>query len=65
MLEGGHSALRLAYSAVTPEQAEEGVKRLAEALAGLSGRGSGKGPGEGPHEGAEGRAGAGAAAQRP
>jgi 2-aminoadipate transaminase len=33
MLEGGHNALRLAYSAVTPEQAKEGVKRLAEALA--------------------------------
>ena len=35
MLEGGTSALRLAYSAVTPEQADEGVKRLAEALAAL------------------------------
>ncbi len=35
MLEGGHNALRLAYSAVTPEQATEGVKRLAEALASL------------------------------
>ena len=35
MLEGGHNALRLAFSAVTPEQAEEGVKRLAEALASL------------------------------
>ena len=33
MLEGGHNALRLAYSAVTPEQAEEGIRRLAEALA--------------------------------
>ena len=33
MLEGGESSLRLAYSAVTPEQAEEGVRRLAEALA--------------------------------
>jgi 2-aminoadipate transaminase len=33
MLEGGENALRLAYSAVTPQQAEEGVRRLAEALA--------------------------------
>jgi DNA-binding transcriptional MocR family regulator len=32
MLEGGMNALRLAYSAVTPEQATEGTKRLAEAL---------------------------------
>jgi DNA-binding transcriptional MocR family regulator len=32
MLEGGTNALRLAYSAVTPEQATEGTKRLAEAL---------------------------------
>jgi 2-aminoadipate transaminase len=38
MLEGGHNALRLAFSAVTPEQAEEGVKRLAEALASLPGQ---------------------------
>ena len=35
MLEGGHNALRLAYSAVTPEQATEGTKRLAEALASI------------------------------
>jgi 2-aminoadipate transaminase len=35
MLEGGHSSLRIAFSAVTPEEAEEGVKRLAEALASL------------------------------
>jgi 2-aminoadipate transaminase len=39
MLEGGHNALRLAYSAVTPEQAEEGVKRLAEALISLPAEG--------------------------
>ena len=32
MLEGGRNALRLAFSAVTPEQIDEGVKRLAEAL---------------------------------
>ena len=35
MLEGGTNALRLAYSAVTPEQATEGTKRLSEALASL------------------------------
>jgi DNA-binding transcriptional MocR family regulator len=32
MLEGGTNAMRLAYSAVTPEQATEGTKRLGEAL---------------------------------
>lgn len=32
LLEGGEHALRLAYSAVTPEQATVGVKRLAEAV---------------------------------
>jgi 2-aminoadipate transaminase len=32
MLEGGRNALRLAFSAVTPEQIDEGVRRLAEAL---------------------------------
>ena len=32
MLEGGRNALRLAYSAVTPEQATEGTRRLGEAL---------------------------------
>ena len=36
MLEGGHNALRLAYSAVTPEQATEGTRLLGEALASLS-----------------------------
>jgi 2-aminoadipate transaminase len=35
VLEGGRNALRLAYSAVTPEQADEGARRLAEALAAL------------------------------
>ena len=35
MLEGGDSALRLAYAAVTPEQADEGARRLAESLAAL------------------------------
>jgi 2-aminoadipate transaminase len=32
MLEGGRNCLRLAFSAVTPEQIDEGIKRLAEAL---------------------------------
>jgi 2-aminoadipate transaminase len=35
MLEGGTNALRLAYSAVTPEQATEGTRRLGEALAAI------------------------------
>jgi 2-aminoadipate transaminase len=35
MIEGGSNALRLAYSAVTPEQADEGAQRLAESLAAL------------------------------
>jgi DNA-binding transcriptional MocR family regulator len=35
MLQGGGNALRLAYSAVTPEQADEGVRRLGEALVAL------------------------------
>jgi 2-aminoadipate transaminase len=33
VLEGAESSLRLAYSGVTPEEIEEGVKRLAEAYA--------------------------------
>ena len=33
VLEGAESALRLAYSGVTPKQIEEGVRRLAEAYA--------------------------------
>ena len=37
MLEGGDSSLRLAYSGVTPEEIEEGVKRLAEAYQDLAG----------------------------
>jgi 2-aminoadipate transaminase len=37
-LEGGGSALRLAYSGVTPEQIDEGVRRLGEALASLQDR---------------------------
>jgi len=32
LLEGGHNALRLAFCAVTPAQAEEGVRRLADAV---------------------------------
>jgi DNA-binding transcriptional MocR family regulator len=35
MLEGGHSSMRLAYSAVTPEEARDGARLIAEALAGL------------------------------
>jgi 2-aminoadipate transaminase len=33
MLEGGECSLRLAYSGVTPDEIEEGVKRLADAYA--------------------------------
>ncbi len=36
VLDGAESALRLAYSGVTPEQIEEGVRRLAEAYGELS-----------------------------
>jgi DNA-binding transcriptional MocR family regulator len=36
MLEGGHSDLRLAYSGVTPDQIDEGVRRLAEAYRSLA-----------------------------
>ena len=32
LLEGGHDALRLAYSGVTVEQVREGIKRLADAF---------------------------------
>jgi len=35
LLEGGENTLRLAYSGVTPEQIETGVKRLAEAYRSL------------------------------
>jgi 2-aminoadipate transaminase len=35
LLEGGENTLRLAYSGVTPEQIDEGVSRLAEALRSL------------------------------
>nr|MBA3261252.1 aminotransferase class I/II-fold pyridoxal phosphate-dependent enzyme [Thermoleophilaceae bacterium] len=31
MIEGGESSLRLAYSAVPPDQIEEGIARIAEA----------------------------------
>jgi len=37
VLDGGESSLRLAYSGVTPEEIEEGVKRLAEAYHELTG----------------------------
>jgi DNA-binding transcriptional MocR family regulator len=36
LIEGGENTLRLAYSGVTPEQIDEGVSRLAEALSSLS-----------------------------
>jgi DNA-binding transcriptional MocR family regulator len=35
LLEGGENALRLAYSGVTPEQIDEGISRLAEAVKSL------------------------------
>jgi 2-aminoadipate transaminase len=31
LIEGGQSSLRLAYSAVPPDQIEEGIARVAEA----------------------------------
>ena len=36
LLEGGTNTLRLAYSGVTPEQIDEGITRLADALKSLS-----------------------------
>jgi DNA-binding transcriptional MocR family regulator len=38
LLEGGEHALRLAYSGVTPEQIEEGVRRLGEAYRAATGQ---------------------------
>ena len=35
LLEGGHNTLRLAYSGVTPEQIDEGITKLAEAVRSL------------------------------
>jgi DNA-binding transcriptional MocR family regulator len=35
LLEGGENTLRLAYSGVTPEQIDEGITRLAEAVRSL------------------------------
>lgn len=37
MVDGGQHALRLAFSAVTADRIDEGVRRLAEALAALRG----------------------------
>jgi 2-aminoadipate transaminase len=37
LMEGGENTLRLAYSGVTPEQIEQGVTRLADALHSLQG----------------------------
>ncbi|MGC9667093.1 PLP-dependent aminotransferase family protein [Planosporangium sp. 12N6] len=39
LLEGGRHALRLAYSAVTADQVDEGVRRLADAIAEVRGQG--------------------------
>jgi DNA-binding transcriptional MocR family regulator len=39
LLEGGRHALRLAYSAVTADQVDEGVRRLAAAIAEVRGQG--------------------------
>ncbi len=40
LLEGGHHSLRLAFSAVTSDQVDEGVRRLAAAIADVRGRAS-------------------------
>ncbi|HLM10455.1 MAG TPA: PLP-dependent aminotransferase family protein [Thermoleophilaceae bacterium] len=37
LLEGGHNSLRLAYSAVPPDQIEEGIARVADAYRELAG----------------------------
>jgi DNA-binding transcriptional MocR family regulator len=37
LLEGGQNSLRLAYSGVTPDEIDEGVKRLADAYRSLDG----------------------------
>lgn len=37
LLEGGRNAMRLAYSGVTPEEIDEGVNRLADAVRSLDG----------------------------
>ena len=37
LLEGGENALRLAYSGVTPEEIDEGITRLADAVRSLGG----------------------------
>jgi DNA-binding transcriptional MocR family regulator len=37
LLTGGHHSVRLAYSAVTPDQIDEGVRRLAAAVAAIRG----------------------------
>ncbi len=36
LLEGGANTMRLAYSGVTPTEIDEGVRRLAHAVASLS-----------------------------
>jgi DNA-binding transcriptional MocR family regulator len=37
LLEGGHNTLRLAYSGVTVDQIDEGVRRLADAVHSVAG----------------------------
>ena len=37
LLEGGENTLRLAYSGVTPEQVDEGIARLADAVRSVGG----------------------------
>ena len=37
LLEGGHNTLRLAYSGVTVDQIDEGIRRLADAVHAVSG----------------------------
>ena len=37
LLEGGESSLRIAYSAVPPDQIEEGIARVADAYRELAG----------------------------
>ena len=37
LIEGGESSLRIAYSAVPPDQIEEGIARVADAYRELAG----------------------------
>src|SRR4029078_5077860 len=42
LLEGGDSSLRIAYSAVPPDQIEEGIARVADAYRELAGAAAGR-----------------------